>query len=82
MWRYQNRQWRKIMATQTICDRCGKQCVPDRHGRIQTISTVIKAWGWAMFPEDEKATWDICNDCFDGFIKWLNEKEFGGNDHG
>ena len=65
------------MANAKKCDRCGKFFEPyvtDLSGYTVNGISAIRRFNSAT-SYDTRITFDLCPECMDGFVKWLNEPE-------
>ena len=60
------------MATAHICDRCGKIFKTNNMRRYSYTPCKINVLDWK---NDGQERFDLCDDCFDLFFKFFEEKE-------
>ncbi len=52
-----------------FCNKCGKEIVRDQHGNISDYLHVKKQWGYFSDKDMEIHEWNLCEECYDRFLK-------------
>ncbi len=52
-----------------ICNKCGKEIVMEKGMYYQDVLSVEKRWGYFSEKDNEVHEFDICESCYDEWIK-------------
>lgn len=67
MRRYQTKEVQEI--SKIICNKCGKEIVAENGHFSEDVLQVEKRWGYPSDKDNEVHTFDLCEECYDAFVK-------------
>ncbi|WP_105616628.1 hypothetical protein [Vallitalea okinawensis] len=65
---------KKTEVDSVICNCCGREINKDQYGLMEDYITIKKTWGYNSAFDGQSHELDVCNDCYEKWIKSFKHK--------